>query len=135
LCLCGSIDLLVFQFGQIFNASHISKHPGINPQNSLQGLQFTSKGLTSGFIVESTFALVQDYNSDFGKFDAVPPIIFDYFPRYREQRMNTIKGSLFVAVLLRKWLGCDTGQQFYVQLPRGGFSFVLWFPFQVVLNM
>jgi len=74
LCLCGSIDLLVFQFGQIFNASHISKHPGINPQNSLQGLQFTSKGLTSGFIVESTFALVQDYNSDFGKFDAVPPI-------------------------------------------------------------
>jgi len=55
LCLYGSIGLLVFQFGQIFNASHISKHPGISPQNSLQGLKFTSKGLTSGFIVESTF--------------------------------------------------------------------------------
>jgi len=27
--------------------------------------------------------------------------------------MNTIKGSLFVAVLLGKWLGCDTDQQFY----------------------
>jgi len=48
--------------------------------------------------------------SDFSKFNAVPPVILDCFPRYREQGMNTIKGSLFTTVVLGKWLGCDTGQ-------------------------